>query len=310
MGKFLFEQFKVAKLIFEEASEALSLDIKKLCFDSSESDLSLTENTQVAILTVSVASLKVLESILPLELNFLLGHSVGEYGAFVAADTLAFSTAVKAVRRRGQLMQSSVPVGKGGMLAVLGLSDEEVTALCNYVQVTEKKGVVTPANFNSPGQVVISGEVQALDFFKTHLKFEDVFPGVSKKIKCIVLNVSAPFHSPLMEKAEVGMSEFFESILFKNAKTSIIQNKTAKAHWKSEELKINLIQQISSPVLWTQSVSLMKSADQIQNCIECGAGTVLKGLLKKIDSNGFRVFNMNSLEEINTLENYKPDQPQ
>ena len=308
MGKFLFEEFKIARETFEEASEALRLDLKKLCFEGSKEDLSLTENTQPALLVTSVATARVLGSVLPIQdkLEALAGHSIGEYAALVTAQVLPFAVAVKAVRIRGQAMQSAVPVGDGGMIAALGLEPYQVEEICQHANEKHPElGLIRPANFNCPGQIVISGSQKLLDWVRADMKAETVFGEAGPhKLKFIPLQVSAPFHSPLMEPAEKKMREVLEDIEFKNSTLPVLQNFTAKPHFSAAELRENLIRQVSAPVLWMQTFQnyLGKNAERPIVAIECGSGTVLKGLLKKIDSEAFQVFNTQNLEEIKQLE--------
>ncbi len=304
MGKFLFDNFSEARLVFEEASDVLGWDLKKLCFEGSESDLSLTEKTQPSLLTTSVATLRVLEQrfVTP---TLVAGHSVGEYGALVAAKVLDFPSALKAVHLRGQLMQAAVPVGQGGMSAVLGLENDQVKELCYHV--IEKSGFspLSPANFNCPGQVVISGTMKALEWLRTDFKVTDLpesfWKGAEpKKIKIIPLQVSAPFHCKMMDSAEKKMREVLLSMTFRTASCGVIQNFHARLETDGDILRENLIRQISSAVLWTQSMeeALKKG---VSEAIECGVGKTLTSLLKKISSS-FNVFSTNSLEELGLIE--------
>ena len=213
---------------------------------------------------------------------------------------MPFSTAVKAVRLRGEAMQSAVPVGQGGMAAVMGLNDEQARQLCQFVVSKSGFSPLSPANFNCPGQIVISGSQKALDWMKTNLKAEEVFPDV-KRLKIIHLQVSAPFHCDMMKPAEDKMRDFLSEVQFTNAKFPIIQNYSAKAETSAEILKENLIRQVTASVLWTQSMQYALEQNWTK-CIECGTGKVLQGLLKKIDSERFQVFNTNSLEDIENIE--------
>ncbi len=300
MGKFLYSEFPEAKHIFEEASDALSLDLKKLCFDGSETDLALTENTQPAILTVSLATAAVLSKKLGLTPTLVAGHSVGEYPALVVAGVLSLKDAVKSVRLRGQAMQSAVPVGKGAMAAVMGLTPEQVQYACQKASAATHSPL-SPANYNSPSQIVISGSKEAVDYLQsadTSTWFSDV-----KRFKLIPLQVSAPFHCELMKPAEDKMRLILEKLSFQDAQIPVVQNFTAKVHRNAKEIRENLIRQVSAPVKWMQSMEEFKKQGQ-RYCIECGAGKVLQGLLKKIDSEAFQVFNVNNLEDIEILENF------
>ena len=303
MGKFLYEQFAPARLAFEEASDCLQINFKQLCFNGSDSDLALTENTQPCLVLVSTATQRVLRGLVDFSISAVAGHSVDEYSALVAADVLSFSSALKAVRTRGQAMQSAVPVGKGAMAAVMGLGVQEVEDLCAFV--TNKSGALplSPANFNSPGQIVISGNAKAIEWLRTEFKAEDLWPGTGKKIRIIPLNVSAPFHCALMAPAEKKMREVLTATDFNTARFPVLQNYTAQFHTQASEIRENLIRQVSAPVRWWQSIEALKQRNY-KVCIECGSGKVLQGLVKKIDSEFFQVFNTSSLEDIKTIEEF------
>jgi len=302
MGSFLYKEFKIAQDIFNEASEAIGVDLKKLCFEGPESDLALTENTQPALLTVSTATAKVLTEEFGLAPKATAGHSIGEYASFVLANVISFSDAVKAVRLRGQAMQSAVPVGQGGMIATLGLNEEQVQFLCKYA--CEKSGYspLSPANFNCDGQIVISGSSNVLNWLKDNFKPE-ILPGEAKRVKLIPLQVSAPFHCEMMKPAEEKMATFFETIPFKNATLPIIQNVHAKPETDAVTLKKNIIAQVSGAVKWTQTMQQLKNMG-LSDIIECGNGSVLKGLFKKSDSEFFKVYSTNSLDDLNLLKSF------
>lgn len=298
MGKFLWENFSAAKTVFEEASDALSFDLKKLCFDSDAATLSLTANTQPAILTVSVAAYRSLQQEKPFDPRCTAGHSIGEYGSLVAAGVMNFSDAVRAVRLRGQFMQESVPVGAGGMVALLGATWQQAEKLCAWVKKQMPGEVLSPANDNSPGQIVLAGSTPALEALKKIDPSQVLLEPV--KFKFIPLQVSAPFHCSMMLPAQERMEGVLEEIVFKDAKFPIIQNLTAKPETTALQLKTNLIQQISSPVRWVESMLELKKI-QDRKCIECGSGKVLAGLLKKIDSEYFEVLSLNSLDEFKLI---------
>lgn len=300
MGKFLYDNFSTAKNIFEEASDSVNLDLKKLCFSGSMEELSLTENTQPALLTVSTATAQVLTKDLGVKATITAGHSIGEYSSFVLAGVLHFSDAVKAVRLRGQAMQSAVPVGHGGMTATLGLNEQQVIFLCDWAVKNSGHSPVSPANYNCDGQIVISGSIKALDWLKNNFK-PDILPGETKRAKLIPLQVSAPFHCELMQPAQDKMEKFLNDIPFQNAKIKIIQNLNAQTETSADNLKKNLIAQISAPVKWTQSMLNLKQ-NGVQQCFEVGNGSVLKGLLKKIDAEYFKVYSTNTLEELKAIE--------
>jgi [acyl-carrier-protein] S-malonyltransferase len=299
MGQFLFANFKSAKELFEEGSEVLQKNLKKLCFDGPESDLVLTENTQPALLLVSYATFKILSEISPVKFSFGAGHSLGEYSALVASGVLPLTSALKAVRLRGRAMQAAVPVGSGSMLAVLGLSDEDVAKLCTWAEKESGLTPLEPANFNAPGQVVISGSKTICDWLQANFDSEKVF-GEKKRAKLIPLNVSAPFHCSLMKPAQEKMEPVLKDIPFGVPAWAVVQNVDAKANTQPAKIRENLISQISAPVKWAQSVTQMKQMGATRY-VECGPSKVLSNLMKKIDSEA-STFNIHSLEDLKRLE--------
>ncbi len=304
MGQFLFNEFKEARHVFEEASDALQFDMKKLCFNGSDEELALTENTQPALLTVSTATAEVLTRQFGVQTEATAGHSIGEYSSMVLAGVMSFTDAVKAVRFRGQAMQSAVPAGQGGMTATLGLNEAQVQFLCDYAVQKSGTGPLSPANYNCDGQIVISGNLKTLNWLKENFKPEIfVENGLSeaKRAKLIPLAVSAPFHCAMMKPAEEKMSLFLSGVQFQNAKYPIIQNVHAQIETAPEKLKHNLITQVSGSVRWMQSMNVLKSLGN-PHVIECGNGSVLKGLLKKIDSEFFKVYSTNSLDDLKLIE--------
>lgn len=304
MGRFLFDNFTIAKETFEEASDALKQDMKKLCFEGTEADLALTENTQPALLLVSTATQRALRSVADIRVQSAAGHSIGEYAALVAAGSLKFTEALTAVRARGQAMQSAVPVGQGGMVALLGLTPEQVETLCQYVIKNSGFKPLSAANFNSPGQIVISGSQKAINWLKDNFKPELIWgAGGPTRAKMIPLAVSAPFHCEMMKPAEETMRILLTGTEFKKAAFPVLQNYTARLETDPAVLRENLIRQVSAPVLWTQSMDLLKSQGHSQ-CIECGAGKVLSGLMKKIDGEFFKVLTTTSMEDIKNIEDY------
>lgn len=300
MGAFLYENFKTAQLTFEEASDAISLDLKKLCFTGSAEDLALTENTQPALLTVSIATARVLSKDLGVYATVTAGHSIGEYASLVLAEVIKFQDAVRAVKARGQAMQSAVPVGQGGMTATLGLNEEQVQFLCDWTVKNSGFAPLSPANYNCDGQIVISGNMNALNWLKTNFK-PDILPGEPKRAKLIPLAVSAPFHCAMMKPAQDRMQQFLKNIVFLDPKIKVIQNVNAEVVTQADVLKNNLIQQISAPVKWTQSMHRLKSLG-ISNCFEVGHGNVLKSLLKKIDPEFFKTHSTSSLDDLKSIE--------
>ncbi|MFN8791311.1 MAG: ACP S-malonyltransferase [Bdellovibrionales bacterium] len=299
MGRWLVQNFPIAQRTFHEASEALGFDLQKLCFESSDAELALTQNTQPALLCVSTATQRVLRETLSPTLSLTAGHSIGEYAALVLADVIDFPTAMKAVRLRGEAMQAAVPVGLGGMVAVLGLQDEQITALCQWAEKASGQGPVQAANFNCPGQVVLSGNLQALNYLRENFKPE-VVPGEAKRVKFIPLNVSAPFHCSLMKPAEEKMAQFLKPVSFHKAQIPVVQNLTAEIVTDPSTLKSNLVAQVSGAVRWTQSVHTAVNSE-VTHFIECGHGTVLKGLIKKCDERA-QVHSLQTLEDLKILE--------
>ncbi|WP_413293975.1 ACP S-malonyltransferase [Bdellovibrio sp. HCB185ZH] len=303
MGRFLFDNFKIAQETFEEGSEALKQDMKKLCFEGTEADLALTENTQPALLLVSTATQRVLRSEFGLKVQSAAGHSIGEYAALVAADVIRFEQGMQAVRTRGQAMQSAVPVGQGGMVAVLGLEPEQVETLCQWTVKNSGFGPLSPANFNSPGQIVISGSMKAINWLKDNFKPEAIWAEAPKRAKLIPLVVSAPFHCEMMKPAEDTMRLVLTAMEFKTAAFPVVQNFHAKFETDGAVLRENLIRQVSAPVRWMQSMDTLKASGHSQ-VIECGAGKVIQGLLKKIDGEFFKVMTTTSMEDLKTIEDF------
>lgn len=300
MGKFLFDEFKLARELFEEASDSLSLDFKKLCFDSSEADLALTENTQPCLVLVSTVTFRVVQSLVDFRPQAAAGHSVGEYSALVAAGTLAFTDAVAAVRKRGQYMQSAVPVGVGGMVAVTGCNASQVTKLCHWVESETGDRPLEPANFNTPTQIVISGKSKLITWMTENFR-DEVFAPEDVRCKFTVLKVSAPFHCSMMKPAEEKMAKVLNQIEFADARFPVLPNVTATPTSNGKELRQQLIRQISSPVRWVECIQGLKKTG-VDRTIEFGCGRVLAGLSKKIDSVGLQTFNINSLDDVKSLE--------
>lgn len=292
MGKAFYESFSSVKHKFEEASDILKIDFKKLCFEGPQDKLTLTENTQPALLLVSVAIGEVCIS--HLKPNYSAGHSLGEYSALVNANVLNFTDALVAVRERGLAMQKAVPQGVGKMVAVIGLNKEEIHKLCQSAQ--EASGeILEPANFNSPNQIVLSGSSKAIDHLMTTTE------PWKKKAKFIPLNVSAPFHCQLMKPAQETMRNVLNKITFSKPKWPIVQNVSAIEESDPEKLKSNLISQVSAPVLWEQSVSRLISLG-VKSVIEIGSGQVLTGLAKKIDRKNLKTFNIQEPKDLDNLE--------
>ena len=275
------------KSIFERADSVLGYSISDLCFNGPEDDLKLTKNTQPAIVTHSIALYTKLQKVLDkqgVKIDRVLGHSVGEFSALVAAGSLRFEDAVKAVHLRGQYMQEAVPAGEGAMYAILSAPAETIEAACNLASNKDEK--VMPANFNGPGQIVISGHVKACERAVQWIK-----ENYTGKYKAIPLKVSAPFHSALMAPAEKKLTDFLQTIEFQQNATAYLANVDATEYpigTQSETIKNNLIQQVCSSVKWHQS--LCKLPDDTK-FIEVGPGKVLTGLNKKIN-NTFKTYTL------------------
>jgi [acyl-carrier-protein] S-malonyltransferase len=271
MGKELAEKYPVARQTFEEADVPLGYKLSQLCFEGPEDQLRLTEITQPAILTASVAAYRVLseKGIKP---NFVAGHSLGEYSAHVAAGTFSFADAVRTVRNRGKYMQEAVPVGVGAMAAILGLDLDKVTAICTDAAHGE---VCEPANINSPGQIVISGHVTAIER-AIKLATER---GAKKAVS---LPVSAPFHCSLMKPAQDRLAADLRALQFQNPAIPVVCNVDAALVTKAEPSRDALIRQVTGSVKWEQSLRLL--IDQgVQTFVEVGPGKVLWGLMRQID---------------------------
>lgn len=288
MCKDLHDNYACARKIFEEADEALGFSISDMCFKGPEDQLRLTFNTQPAILTASIACAQVLKE-QGLDCEVAAGHSLGEYSALVYAGAIDFADAVRIVRKRGQFMQEAVPVGEGSMAAILGLESEKIVEICRTIE-AECGEAVQAVNFNCPGQVVIAGSVGAVN------KALDALKEAGAK-RAILLPVSAPFHSTLMQPASKRLAEVFETVKFNDARIPVVANVTAKEVTKGEEIKELLIRQAAMPVLWETSVNNMVvgGADIF---VEVGPGKVLTGFTKKIAKG----VDSQNIEDIASLE--------
>lgn len=270
MGKELCENFKCADDIFEQASAALNMDVKHLVFDGDEETLKQTENTQVAMLTMSVAALRVLEE-KGVKADVAAGLSLGEYGALVAAGALDFTDAVKIIKKRGRFMQEAVPLGVGGMAAVLGLDNDTVRKICDDAS---DEGIVEPANFNCPGQVSIAGQNAAIE------KACELAKEAGAK-RAVPLAVSAPFHCSMLKKAGDNLAVELAKLDVKPLQIPVITNVTAD-YVTAGEVKTMLERQVTSAVLWEDTIRRM-IADGVDTFIEVGAGKTLCGFMKRID---------------------------
>jgi [acyl-carrier-protein] S-malonyltransferase len=291
MGKDLFDNFAVSREVFEEADAALGFSLSEMCFNGTAEDLALTANTQPAILTVSVAAFRAMEAEGFQMPDYVAGHSLGEYSALVAAGAIEFADAVRTVRKRGTYMQEAVPVGVGAMAAILGLPLETVEIACDEAAEGE---ICAPANINSPSQIVIAGNAEAVDRAIELLKER----GAKRAIK---LNVSAPFHCDLMLPAQERLEDDLAKITFKNLRFPIVENVSADANSKGARARIALTEQVSSPVRWAQSVETLL-AEEVGTFVEIGAGKVLSGLVRQINRD-VRCLNVENTESLrNTLQ--------
>ena len=294
MGSEFYTKFDLVKKIFKEADEKLNYPISKIILDGPENELQLTKNTQPAILTVSYSIFNVLKMEFGFDFSafkYFAGHSLGEYSALVCSESLNFADALYLLHERGKAMQEAVPVGKGGMIAVLGVKIENIIDLLKSQNKFE--GVCEIANDNADGQVIISGNIEKIENFKTFLK--------EKKIKSIPLKVSAPFHCTLMKPATEIMREKILNTKFKNPKFKIVNNVTASPETNSDIIKELLIKQISSTVRWRESV-IKISKNNTKNFIEIGPGKILTGMVKRTIKN-VNCFSINSIDDIKTLNN-------
>jgi [acyl-carrier-protein] S-malonyltransferase len=273
MGKDLAAAHSICRETFAEADAALGESLSTLCFDGPEDRLLLTENTQPAILAASVAVQRVARQH-GIEPAFAAGHSLGEYSAHVAAGTLSFADALRTVRRRGRYMQEAVPVGHGAMSAILGLDAAAVTGACEAAA-TEVGGVVTPANLNAPGQVVIAGEAAAVT------RAGEIAKARGAK-RVIALAVSAPFHCPLMTPAQERLAPELRALTANDPSIPVVANVDALPKTDAASAIHALIEQVSAPVRWEDVVRRL-IADGARTFVELGPGTVLSGLIRKID---------------------------
>ena len=272
MGKDLAEKFPAARQVFETADEALGFSLSELCFNGRGEELQLTENTQPAILTVSIAALRAMQTEGFPRPGFVVGHSLGEYSALVAAGALSLKDALRTVRARGRYMQEAVPVGAGAMAAILGADLETVNAGCDEASQGE---VCSAANINSPNQVVIAGSSGAIDRAVTILKQR----GAKRAMK---LNVSAPFHCAMMKPAQDRLTADLEAIQFSDSEMPVVTNVDARAVTAAGELRDSLVRQVSQPVRWLESVEFLISQG-VKTFVEIGPGKVLSGLVRQID---------------------------
>lgn len=309
MAKDLLQDFKIARDTFEEASEAVKQDLRKLCLDGPDSDLTLTENTQPCLLTASVAAFRAAQSATGFTPALVAGHSLGEYSALVSAGVLPLATAVRWVKERGASMQKAVPAGEGSMAAILGMEDDQVEALC--AKATENarakrssdptdgaltvEAIVQPANFNAPGQLVVAGSRDAVAEAVSLIKAGEFAGG-----KAIPLQVSAPFHCKLMGAARSRMAELFARAADAEKPRApicpYVPNRTARITREPGLVFELLVEQVDHPVLWKQSVTTMIQTGFAQG-VEFGPGKVLQGLAKRIAQPTGKPFSMTGISD-------------
>ncbi len=291
MGRALFDEFAQAQKVFKEASGVLGKDMERLCFEGPEAELNLTENTQPAILTVSVAALRVVQAEFPLEPLYTAGHSLGEYTALVCAESISFEDAVRLTHLRGVFMQKSAEEGVGKMTAIIGLTPEVVSELCEDASTDEE--VVVPANINSPEQIVISGHREAVERVETAAK------EVGAK-RVVPLQVSVPSHSPLMKEAAERFAEELSRIEISRPLTPIVSNVTAEPVDVPERMRELLTLQLTHPVRWLDTIKRMFT-EGVEATVEIGPGKVLTGLAKRIEKR-LVTLNFGRSEDLETLK--------
>ena len=287
MGRELAEAFQAARLVFEEVDDALGQKLSRLMFEGPEQELTLTENAQPALMAVSLAVVRVLQSEGGVELakvaRFVAGHSLGEYSALASAGTLDLADAARLLKLRGQAMQRAVPVGEGAMAALLGLDLEPVLKIAEQAATDEagKREICAAANDNAPGQVVVSGHRDAVE---RAIKLA----AEAGARRSVMLPVSAPFHCALMEPAAEAMAEALASVALRPPAVPLVANVTAAAVTEPTRIRELLIEQVTGMVRWRESVLFMSSQD-VDTLVECGTGKVLSGLARRIDRevNGF-----------------------
>ena len=293
MGSEFYNNFSSVKNFFSEADDKLNFKISKIILEGPESELKLTKNTQPAILLVSYSIFTTLKNEFNFDMNqvkYFAGHSLGEYSALLCSNALSFQDAIYLLYERGKSMQDAVAIGKGGMIAILGSKIEEIN---NYILQVKTNGVCEIANDNAQGQIIVSGNIEAIENLKKILK--------ENKKKCISLPVSAPFHCSLMNPAAIKMKDKINNTNFEKPNFEIITNVTSTPKNNPEEIKKLLVEQICSKVRWRESMIFM-GEQKINDFIEIGPGKVLSGLAKRIlpHSNSFSI---NSIDDIKNLKN-------
>ncbi len=286
MGKDFYDNYDVAKKMFKEADEALGYSIMKMCFEGPEEDLKLTANTQPAILTISCIANEILKEN-GIQPEITGGHSLGEYSALVAAGVLNFQDAVALVHKRGSYMQEAVPVGEGGMAAIIGVDRDKIVEVCQQVSA---ESPVQAVNFNCPGQIVIAGATKGVELAVEELK-------AAGAKKAVILPVSAPFHSTLMKPAAEKLAVELDKVTISDAEIPVVANVSAEILTKAEDIKASLVAQAASPVLWEDCVARMKEfgADVL---LEAGPGKTLCGFNRRID----KTITSLNVEDVASLE--------
>jgi len=291
MGKELFATYEESRRVFEKADQTLGFTISRLCFEGPEEEVRLTPNTQPAILTTSIAIWVLLKDA-GVKPDYVAGHSLGEYSALVAAESLSFEDAVSLVRKRGQYMQEAVPVGEGSMAAIIGLERSKLENICQQVG-----DGVQPANYNSPVQIVISGTRQGVD-----KAMELAVQAGAKRVT--LLPVSAPFHSRLMLPAQEKLKGDIEQTIFHPLLIPLVTNVDARVIHTAQEAKDSLIRQVTSPVKWEDSIRHI-TGQGVLTFVEVGPGRVLSNIIKRIDK-GVKTLNIEDKETLNKyLDHYE-----
>ena len=294
MGKDLYDNFPVAKEVFQEVDDALSINLSRIIFEGEEEELKLTVNTQPALMTVSFAIVRVIEEFIGKNISevgkFTAGHSLGEYSALVSARSIKLNDAAKILRLRGEFMQNAVPLNIGAMAALIGVDTNIVEEIRS--KYAEKDEIIDIGNDNAPGQFVISGHNSIVDkVIANHKSF-----GIKRAIK---LPVSAPFHCRLMEKARENMESYIQDLDLLSPKLILVNNVGAAPLTETNKIKDSLIEQITNTVRWRESIDNMCDLG-VDNFIEIGAGNVLSGLVKRIN----KTVNSSSIQNIENIENY------
>ncbi|MFP4456038.1 MAG: ACP S-malonyltransferase [Clostridia bacterium] len=286
MGKDLYDNYQSVRDVFNTANEVLEYDLAKLCFNGPDDQLQLTKITQPAMLTVGFAIAKVLKDS-GVEVDTYCGLSLGEYGALVMANALEFKQAVKLVEKRGKFMQEAVPVGIGSMAAIIGLDNESVEEIC---KIASSEGIVEISNYNCPGQIVIGGEVKAVEYASKLANEQGA-------LKVISLQVSAPFHTSMLKGAKERLNEELEKIEFSDTNTSVISSVTAKYIDDKSQIQGILANQVCSSVMWEQVIKRLIEDDH-DTFIAIGPGKSLRGFVSRVS----KKVNVITIEDLKTLQ--------